>query len=93
MIQLPNGTGPYGDPYGATQPYEVILGNAGAPLDAGPYYGYAVFQRRLSDGVVVAQAYESISSDGVTSLNNTPDPNYRFAVNSNGTSNSNTSLP
>jgi hypothetical protein len=93
LIQLPNGTQPYGDPYGATQPYEVILGNAGAPLDAGPYYGYAILQRRLSDGAMVTQAYESIASDGVTSLNNAADPSYRFAVNPNGSSNANTSLP
>jgi hypothetical protein len=93
LIQLPGGTQPYGDPFGATQPYEIIMGNAGAPLDAGPYYGYAVLQRRLSDGAIVTQAYEAIASDGTTSLNNVADPNFRFAVNANGTSNGNTSLP
>jgi hypothetical protein len=93
LVQLPGGTQPYGDAYGATQAYETILGNAGAPLDAGPYYGFAVFTRRASDGAVVAQAYEAMSSDGVTSLHNVADPNFRFAVNANGSSNSNTSLP
>jgi hypothetical protein len=93
LVQLPGGTQPYGDTFGATKAYETILGNAGAPLDAGPYYGFALFTRRAGDGAVVAQAYETMSSDGVTHLNNTPDPNFRFAVNPNGTSNSNTSLP
>jgi hypothetical protein len=93
LVQLPGGTAPYGDEYGSTQPYEVIIGNAGAPLDAGPYDGFAVLQRRLSDGAVVVQAYESISSDGTTSLGNAADTNFRFAVNANGASNSNTSLP
>jgi hypothetical protein len=93
LVQLPGGTAPYGDEYGSTQPYEVIIGNAGAPLDAGPYYGFAVLQRRLSDGAIVVQAYESISSDGTTSLGNAADTNFRFAVNANGASNSNTSLP
>jgi hypothetical protein len=93
LVQLPGGTQPYGDEYGATQSYEVILGNAGAPLDGGPYYGFAVLQRRLSDGAIVVQTYESISSDGTTSLGNAADPNFRFAVNANGSSNSNTSLP
>jgi hypothetical protein len=93
LVQLPGGTAPYGDVYGSTQPYEVIFGNAGAPLDAGPYYGYAVLQRRLSDGAIVVQAYEAISSDGTTSLGNAADTNFRFAVNANGASNSNTSLP
>jgi hypothetical protein len=93
LIQLPGGTQPYGDPFGATQPYEIILGNAGAPLDAGPYYGYAVLQRRVSDGAIVTQAYKAIASDGHTSLNNVADTSYRFAVNPNGSSNGNTSLP
>jgi hypothetical protein len=93
LIQLPGGTQPYGDPYGSTQAYEIILGNAGAPLDAGPYYGFAVMQRRLSDGAIVTQAYKSVASDGVTLLNNVADTSYRFAVNANGSSNSNTSLP
>jgi hypothetical protein len=93
LVQLPGGTEPYGDEYGSTEPYEMIVGNAGAPLDAGPYYGYAVLQRRLSDGAIVVQAYESIGSNGTTSLGNAADPNFRFAVNANGSSNSNTSLP
>jgi hypothetical protein len=93
LVQLPGGTKPYGDSYGSTQAYEIIMGNAGAPLDAGPYYGYGVLTRRASDGAVVIQAYEAMSSDGVTLLNNAPDPSFRFAVNPNGSSNSNTSLP
>jgi hypothetical protein len=93
LIQLPGGTKPYGNIYGATQAYEIITGIAGAPLDAGPYYGFSVHQRRLSDGAIVTQAYESIASDGRTSLNNAADSKYRFAVNANGSSNSNTSLP
>ena len=93
LVQLPGSTKPYGDSYGATQAYEIIIGNAGAPLDAGPYYGYAVVTRRASDGAVVVQSYESVSSDGVTLLNNAADTSYRFAVNPNGSSNSNTSLP
>jgi hypothetical protein len=71
----------------------VILGNAGAPLDAGPYYGFATLTRRASDGAIVTQEYESVSSDGVTSLNNVADSSFRFAVNANGTSNANTTLP
>jgi hypothetical protein len=93
LIQLPGGTQPYGNVYGATQPYEIIMGNAGAPLDAGPYYGFAMHTRRLSDGAIVTQAYEAMSSDGVTPLNNVADSSYRFAVNANGSSSSNTSLP
>jgi Lamin Tail Domain len=93
LVQLPGGTLPYGDSFGATEPYEVILGNAGAPLDAGPYYGYATLTRRASDGAIVTQEYEAVSSDGVTSLNNAPDSSFRFAVNANGTPNSNTTLP
>jgi hypothetical protein len=93
LVQLPGSTRPYGDAFGATQPYEIIVGNAGAPLEAGPYYGYAVLTRRASDGAIVAQAYEAMSSDGVTTLGNVADPSYRFAVNANGTSNSNTTLP
>jgi hypothetical protein len=93
LIQLPGGTQPYGDPYGATQPYEIILGNAGAPLDAGSYYGFAVLQRRISDGAIVTQAYESIASNGTTKLNNVADTSYRFAVNPSGTTNADTSLP
>jgi hypothetical protein len=93
LVQLPGSTQPYGDTYGATQPYEVIFGNAGAPLDGGPYYGFAVLQRRVSDGAIVVQTYESISSNGTTSLGNVADSNYRFAINANGTTNSSTSLP
>jgi Lamin Tail Domain len=93
LVQLPGGTLPYGDSFGATQPYETILGNAGAPLDAGPYYGYAILTRRASDGAIVTQAYEAVSSDGVTSLHDAADTSFRFAVNANGTSNANTTLP
>jgi hypothetical protein len=93
LVQLPGSTLPYGDSFGPTQAYETILGNAGAPLDAGPYYGFALFTRRAGDGAVVAQAYETMSSDGVTLLHDTPDPNFRFAVNANGSSNASTSLP
>jgi len=93
LVQLPGGTQPYGDSFGATQPYEVILGNAGAPLDAGPYYGFATLTRRASDGAIVAQEYEAVSSDGVTALNNVPDSSFRFAVNPDGSANANTSLP
>ncbi len=42
---------------------------------------------------VVAQAYETMSSDGTTPIANVPDPNFRFAVNPNGSSNGNTTLP
>ena len=93
LVQLPGSTQPYGDSFGATQAYEIIVGNAGAPLDAGPYYGYAVLTRRAGDGAIVTQAYEAMSSDGVTSLHNAADTSYRFAVNANGTSNPNTTLP
>jgi hypothetical protein len=93
LIQLPGGTKPYGNIYGSTQAYEIITGIAGAPLDAGPYYGFSVHQRRLGDGAIVTQAYEAIASDGVTSLNDVADSKYRFAVNANGSANSNTSLP
>jgi len=93
LVQLPGGTLPYGDQFGATQAYEVILGNAGAPLDAGPYYGYATLTRRASDGAIVAQEYEAVSSDGVTPLNNVADTSFRFAINPNGSPNSNTTLP
>jgi hypothetical protein len=93
LVQLPNGTQPYGDPYGATQPYEVIIGNGGAPLDAGSYYGYAVATRRTSDGAIVVQMYKSADSSGNPIVPNTADTLYRFAVNANGTSNANTSLP
>lgn len=93
LIQLPNGTQPYGDPYGATQPYEVIIGNAGAPLDAGPYYGFAILTRRQSDGAIVVQAYKAVASNGTTALNNAADTSFRFAINADGSSNANTTLP
>jgi hypothetical protein len=93
LVQLPGGTQPYSDRYGPTKAYEVILGNGGAPLDAGSYYGYAIFRRRTADGAIVVQAYEAMESDGVTPLNDVPDQNFRFAVNANGTPNSNTSPP
>src|SRR5258708_5532619 len=93
LIQLPGGTQPYGDMYGATKPYEVIIGNAGAPLNAGPYYGYAVLRRRNGDGAIVVQAYEAMASDGVTPLHDAPDPSVLFAVNANGAPNPSTSFP
>jgi hypothetical protein len=93
LVQLPGGTQPYGDSFGATEPYEVILGNAGAPLDAGPYYGFATLTRRASDGAIVTQEYEAMSSDGVTPLNNIADTSFRFAINADGSSNPNTTLP
>jgi Lamin Tail Domain len=93
LVQLPGSTRPYGDEFGATQAYEIIVGNGGAPLDAGPYYGYAVLTRRSSDGAIVTQAYEAMGSDGVTLLGDVPDTSFRFAVNANGASNANTSLP
>ncbi|MCL2448997.1 MAG: lamin tail domain-containing protein [Polyangiaceae bacterium] len=93
LVQLPGGTQPYGDTYGATQAYETIIGNGGAPLDAGPYYGFVVFTRRARDGAIVGQAYEAMSSDGTTSLHDAADSKFRFAVNANGAANSSTSLP
>jgi hypothetical protein len=93
LIQLPGGTKPYGDRYGATTAYEMIVGNAGAPLNAGPYYGYALIRRRSSDGAIVVQTFEAMASDGVTSLHDAPDPHFIFAVNADGVSNPNTSFP
>jgi hypothetical protein len=93
LVQLPGGTLPYGNQYGATKAYEMIVGNGGAPLNAGPYYGYAVLKRRLGDGAIVVQTYEAMGSDGTTLLHDAPDPSFRFAVNANGTPNSSTSLP
>jgi hypothetical protein len=93
LIQLPGGTRPYGDRYGATKAYEMIVGNAGAPLDAGSYYGYAVLRRRTVDGAIVVQAHEAMAADGVTPLHDAPDPNFLFAVNADGTSNPQTSFP
>lgn len=86
LVQLPGGTKPYGDRYGATKPYELIVGNGGAPLDAGSYYGYAILQRRAADGAIVVQAYKAMDSDGITPLHDAPDPSFRFAVNANGSS-------
>jgi hypothetical protein len=93
LVQLPGGTQPYGDQYGSTQAYEIIIGNGGAPLDGGPTYGYAVATRRQSDGAIVTQLYESANSSSSPIVPNVADPNFRFAVNPNGSSNSNTTLP
>jgi hypothetical protein len=93
LVQLPGGTQPYGDSFGATKTYEIIVGNGGAPLDAGPSYGYAVATRRTSDGAIVLQMFESADTSGNPIAPNIPDTKFRFAVNSNGTPNSNTSLP
>jgi len=93
LVQLPGGTQPYGDPFGSTLAYEMIVGNGGAPLDAGPTYGYAVATRRASDGAIVVQMYESANSSGTPITPNVADPNFRFAVNADGSSNSNISLP
>jgi hypothetical protein len=93
LVQLPNGTQPYGDSYGSTQPYEIIIGNGGAPLDAGPTYGYAVATRRQSDGAIVTQVYEAANSSSDPIVPNVADTSFRFAVNPNGSSNSNTTLP
>jgi hypothetical protein len=93
LVQLPGGTQPYGDQFGSTQPYEIIIGNGGAPLDGGPTYGYAVATRRQSDGAIVTQLYESADSSSNPIVPNVADPNFRFAVNPNGSSNSNTTLP
>ena len=93
LVQLPGGTQPYGDSFGSTLAYETIIGNGGAPLDAGPTYGYAVATRRLSDGAIVTQLYESADSSANPIVPNVADPNFRFAVNANGTPNANTSLP
>jgi hypothetical protein len=93
LVQLPGGTQPYGDQFGSTQAYEIIIGNGGAPLDAGPTYGYAIATRRQSDGAIVTQLYESADSSSNPIVPNMADPNFRFAVNPNGSSNSNTTLP
>ncbi len=93
LVQLPGGTQPYGDSFGSTQAYEIIVGNGGAPLDAGPTYGYAVATRRAGDGAIVTQMYEAADSSANPITPNVPDPNFRFAVNPNGSPNSNTSLP
>jgi hypothetical protein len=93
LVQLPGGTQPYGDQFGATLAYEMIIGNGGAPLDAGSYYGYAVATRRASDGAIVIQMYKSADTSGNPITPNVPDSLFRFAVNANGTSNANTNLP
>jgi hypothetical protein len=93
LVQLPGGTQPYGDQFGATKSYEIIVGNGGAPLDAGPSYGYAIATRRSSDGAVVVQMYNAADTAGNAIVPNTPDTNFRFAVNPNGSPNGNTSLP
>jgi hypothetical protein len=93
LVQLPGGTQPYGDQFGSTQPYEIIIGNAGAPLDAGPSYGYAVSTRRASDGAIVTQLWESADTSANPISPNIQDTKFRFAVNPNGSANSNTSLP
>ncbi len=93
LIQLPGGTLPYGDTFGATLAYETIIGCGGAPLDAGPAYGYAVATRRASDGAIVVQVYQSANSSGTAIVPNVADTNFRFAVNPSGTSNGNTTLP
>jgi hypothetical protein len=93
LVQLPGGTQPYGDPYGSTLAYEIISGNGGAPLDAGPAYGYMVATRRASDGAIVVQAYKSADSSANPIVPNVADTSFRFAVNANGSSNPNTQLP
>jgi hypothetical protein len=93
LVQLPNGTQPYGDSFGATKAYEIIVGNGGAPLDAGTTYGYATATRRASDGAIVIQMWESANSSGNPITPNVKDTNFLFAVNPNGSPNSNTSLP
>src|SRR5262249_13815730 len=93
LVQLAGGTQPYGDQFGSTKAYEIIVGNGGAPLDAGPAYGYAVATRRSSDGAVVIQMYEAADTSGNPITPNTADSLFRFAVNPNETPNSKTSLP
>lgn len=93
LIQLPGGTQPYGDSFGSTQAYETIIGCGGAPLDAGPAYGYAVANRRTSDGAIVTQVYQSSDASANPIVPNVADPNFRFAVNPNGSPNPNTTLP
>jgi hypothetical protein len=41
----------------------------------------------------VVQAYQSANSSGTAIVPNVADTNFRFAVNANGTSNPNTTLP
>jgi hypothetical protein len=47
----------------------------------------------VSDGAVVVQMWESANSSGTPIVPNVADPNFRFAVNPNGSPNSNTNLP
>jgi len=89
LIQLPGGT----QPFGSTLAYEIIIGVGGAPLDAGPAYGYAVATRRASDGAIVTQVYKSSDSSANPIVPNVADTNFRFAVNPNGSPNGNTTLP
>jgi hypothetical protein len=93
LVQLPGGTQPYGDSFGSTQAYEMIVGVGGAPLDAGSYYGFGVATRRASDGAIVIQMYESANSSAQAITPNVADPKFRFAVNANGSANSSTTLP
>ncbi|HSY23845.1 MAG TPA: metallophosphoesterase [Polyangiaceae bacterium] len=93
LVQLPGGTQPYGDSFGSTEAYEIIVGVGGAPLDAGSYYGFGVATRRASDGAIVTQMYESANSSGTAIVPNVADTKFRFAVNANGTSNTSTTLP
>jgi hypothetical protein len=93
LVQLPGGTQPYGDQFGSTQAYEIIVGNGGAPLDAGSYYGYAVATRRAGDGAIVTQMYKSADTSGNPITPNVADTLFRFAVNANGSPNASTTLP
>jgi hypothetical protein len=93
LVQMPGGTQPYGDQFGATQAYEMIVGVGGAPLDAGSYYGYGVATRRASDGAIVVQMFESANSSATAIVPNVADTKFRFAVNANGSSNGSTVLP
>ncbi len=93
LVQLPGGTQPYGDSFGATKAYEIIVGNGGAPLDAGPTHGYAIATRRASDGAIVVQMFESADPSGNPITPNVPDTKFRFAVNPNGKPNTSPSLP
>jgi len=93
LVQLPGGTQPYGDPFGSTLAYETIIGVGGAPLDAGPAYGYAVSTRRASDGAIVTQVYKAANSSGTPIVPNVADTSFRFAVNADGSPNGNTNLP
>jgi hypothetical protein len=93
LVQLPGGTQPYGDQFGSTTAYEIIIGNGGAPLDAGPSYGYAIATRRTSDGAIVVQLWESADTSGNPISPNIKDTKFLFAVNPNGSPNSNTNLP